>query len=85
MMMWMCIGVENEVNMDGMNDEEEEMSMKELIVDMSKLKSGKSPGVDGVTSEMLKCGGPMFMVRLLELFNVCFKCAKRFQSNGSVL
>jgi hypothetical protein len=42
------VGVENEVNMEGMNDEVEEMSMKELIVDMSKLKSRKSPGVEQV-------------------------------------
>ena len=40
------------------------------------LKNGKSPGMDGVTSEMLKYGGGMLECFLRRLFNVCMKCAR---------
>ena len=34
-----------------------EVSVEDVRRAVKKLKKGKSPGVDGITSEMLKCGG----------------------------
>ena len=38
---------------------------------MKKLKGGKSSGVDGITSEMLKCGGECLLGWLRRVCNVC--------------
>ena len=34
-----------------------EISVEDVRKAVKKLKGGKLPGVDGITSEMLKCGG----------------------------
>ena len=34
-----------------------EISVEDVRKAVKKLKVGKSPGVDGISSEMLKCGG----------------------------
>ena len=41
---------------DDANDELE-VSVEDVRMAVKKLKKGKSPGVDGITSEMLKYGG----------------------------
>ena len=38
---------------------------------VKKLKGGKSPGVDGITSEMLKCEVECLLERLRRVGNVC--------------
>ena len=48
-----------------------EISVEDVRKAVEKLKRGESPGVDGITSEMLKCGGEC----LLEwLRRVCYVC-----------
>nr|CAD7459122.1 unnamed protein product [Timema tahoe] len=42
-----------------------------LIQENEKTRIGKAEGVDGITSEMLKCGGTVLLARLIELFTVC--------------
>jgi UDP-glucose 6-dehydrogenase len=59
---------------DDVNQEQPEISMKELLECMQKLKNGKAP-IDGVTSEMIKYASPMWLSYLCQLFNVCMKCA----------
>ena len=41
------------------------------ILRVKKLKGGKSPGVDGITSEMLKCGGECLLEWLMRVGSVC--------------
>jgi hypothetical protein len=60
---------------DEMNQEQPEISMKELLECMKKLKNGKAPGIDGVTSEMIKYASPMWLSYLCQFFNVCMNCA----------
>ena len=38
---------------------------------VKKLQGGKSPGVDGITSEMLKCGCECLLEWLMRACNVC--------------
>jgi Reverse transcriptase (RNA-dependent DNA polymerase)/Endonuclease-reverse transcriptase len=58
------------------DDVQKDMSMDELKKAMKKLKNGKAAGVDGVTSEMIKYGGAVLDVRLLQLMNACFKSGR---------
>ena len=38
-----------------------------------KIKNGKAPGVDGITSEMIKYGGESVIEWLTRVCNVCFR------------
>ena len=48
-----------------------EISVEDVRKAVKKLKGGKPPGVDGITSEMLKCGGECLLERLRGVCNVC--------------
>ena len=48
-----------------------EVSVDDVRKAVNKLKKGKSPGVDGITSEMLKCGGECLLEWLRRVCNVC--------------
>ena len=48
-----------------------EISVEDVRKAVKKLKGGKSPGVDGITSEMLKCGGECLLEWLRRVCNVC--------------
>ncbi|MFA0954731.1 RNA-directed DNA polymerase, partial [Klebsiella pneumoniae] len=50
--------------------------MSEMKNAMRKLKNGKAAGIDGVTSEMLKYGGAVLDVRMLQLFNACYESGR---------
>ena len=51
-----CMGMEG----DGRRPKQQQkISIKEVKKALQKLKGGKSPGVDGITAEMLKYGGEM--------------------------
>ena len=52
-------------------NEEFEVSVDDVRKAVNKLKKGKSPGVDGITSEMLKCGGECLLEWLRRVCNVC--------------
>jgi len=39
---------------------------------IGRMRNGKSPGVDGVTAEMLKCGGKSVEEWMLRLCNLCW-------------
>ena len=52
-------------------NEELEISVEDVRKAVKKLKGGKSPGVDGITSEMLKCGGECLLEWLRRVCNVC--------------
>ena len=47
------------------------ISVENVRKAMKKLKGGKVPGMDGITSEMLKCGGECLLGWLKKVFNVC--------------
>lgn len=67
---------DNESESEQNVDVQERISMKEFLEAVGKLKNGKSPGVDGVMSEMLKYASPMLHVCMLDLFNVCVESSK---------
>ena len=48
-----------------------EISVEDVRKAVKKLKGGKSPGVDGFTSEMLKCDGECLLEWLRSVSNVC--------------
>ena len=48
-----------------------EISMEDARKAVKKLKGGKSSGVDGITSEILKCGGGCLLEWLRRVCNVC--------------
>ena len=48
-----------------------EISVVDIRKAVKKLKGGKSPGVEGITSEMLKCGGECLLEWLWIVCNVC--------------
>ena len=52
-------------------DVEFEVSLEEVIKAVKKLKKGKSPGIDGITSEMLIYGGESLLKWLTRVCNVC--------------
>ena len=47
------------------------ISLEEVRKAVKKLKKGKSPGVDGITSEMLIYGGEGLLRLLTRVCNVC--------------
>ena len=48
-----------------------EISEEDVRKAVKKLKGGKSPGVDGITNEMLKCGGECLLEWLWKVSNAC--------------
>ena len=48
-----------------------EISVEDVRKAMKKLKGGKSPGVDGITSEMLKCNSECLLEWQRRICNVC--------------
>ena len=48
-----------------------EISVEDFRKAVKNLKGGKLPGVDGTTSEMLKCGGECLLEWLRRVYNVC--------------
>ena len=60
------LGVMNELS-----NGELEIGVEDVRKVVKKLKGGKSPGVDGITSEMLKCGGECLLEWLRRVCNVC--------------
>ena len=53
------------------DEDENEITKEEVERALKETKTGKAPGVDGVTAEMLK-EGVTVVERLVRLFNVCF-------------
>ena len=45
--------------------------MEDVRKAVKNLKGGKLPGVDRITSEMLKCGGECLLERLRKVCNAC--------------
>ena len=48
-----------------------EINVEDVRKAVKKLKGGKLPGVDGITSEMLKCGGECLLEWQRRVCNVC--------------
>src|ERR1700733_5697531 len=48
------------------------ITIRELELAISKLKMRKSPGVDGVSNEMIKNLGTAAKTKLLQIFNTCW-------------
>ena len=48
-----------------------EISVEDVRKAVKKLKGGKSPGVDWITSELLKCGGECLLEWLRIICNEC--------------
>ena len=48
-----------------------EISVEDVRKAIKKLKGGKSPGVDGITSEMLKCDNECLLEWPRRVCNVC--------------
>ena len=49
-----------------------EMIKSEVLRALKKIKCGKSPGLDGITAELLKNGGDCVVKWLIRLFSVCW-------------
>ncbi len=49
-----CMGM---IGGGGRMHEQEKMKREEVVKAIVNLKNGKAAGVDGITAEMLKCGG----------------------------
>ena len=57
----------------GEEDEENPITMEEFEKAISRIKSGKSPGDDGLPVEVLKAGGATVANKLLKIFNAAYK------------
>lgn len=53
--------------------EGDSITIQELSDAMNRLKNRKAAGPDGVSGELLKYGGLILKLRLLHLFNMCWK------------
>ncbi len=59
------------------------MERSEIIEVMRKLKLGKTPGPDGITAEMLKCGGEIDVDWMMWICNLAWEQSKvRYQKTG---
>ena len=47
--------------------------MEELEKALQETRRGKAPGLDGISPEILKLGGPQLKVHLLSLYNTCWQ------------
>ncbi|KAK4309301.1 hypothetical protein Pmani_019063 [Petrolisthes manimaculis] len=50
---------------------DDEITKEELEKAISSMSDGKSPGLDGIPSEIYKHAGEQIKLKLLELFNIC--------------
>ena len=58
-------------DMHELTNGELKIRMEDVRKAVKKLKGGKSPGVNGITSEMLKCGGESLLEWLRRVGNEC--------------
>ena len=49
------------------------ITMEDLEKALEETRRGKAPGLDGISSEILKLGGPRLKARLLSLYNTCWQ------------
>ena len=54
-------------------EKEDEITIEELIDAVKGMKSGKMPGHDKITVEMVKCMGPIATEYLLQILNQVWK------------
>ncbi|CAG9134602.1 unnamed protein product [Plutella xylostella] len=70
-----CMTVSDvEVESERIVDEENKISMKEIMDALKIMKVGKSAGYDRVSLEMLRAGGGVAASELYQLFNECWRC-----------
>ena len=55
-------------------EKEDEIAIEELIDAVKCMKSGKMPGHDKITLEMVKCMGPIATEYLLQFY--CYFCLR---------
>ena len=60
------------MNRNGNGELEKRISLEEVETTIRRVKTGKSPGIDGIYGEMLKNGGYWMKVSLCYLFNAVF-------------
>merc|ERR1712002_206763 len=68
------VAVLNDARMNGMDENvriQMEVSVEDVKRAVKKLKKGKTPGVDGITSEMLRFGGEGVLEWLTRVCKVC--------------
>ncbi|KIH69479.1 hypothetical protein ANCDUO_00178 [Ancylostoma duodenale] len=56
--------------------EEQNESIEETETAVRRLRNGKAPGLDEITTELLKSRGRMLAEHLTRLFNDCWQQAK---------
>ena len=61
-----------------------EIGVEDVRKTVRKLKGGKLPGVDGITGEMLKCGGESLLEWLRKFFNPFASIGRTGMSNSKV-
>lgn len=54
-------------------EEYKEINSNEMLRALKKIKCGKSPGLEGIMSELHEKGGDYFVKWLVRLFNVCWE------------
>ena len=60
------------MNRNGNGELKKRISLEEVETTIRRVKTGKSPGIDGIYGEMLKNGGYWMKVSLCYLFNAVF-------------
>lgn len=63
-------------DMDEINFTVDAITIEELREALKKMKNRKAAGPDGITTELLKHGGPLLEFRLLHLLNECWQKKK---------
>lgn len=51
--------------------EVDSLTLEELLHALTELKNRKSPGLNGINTELLKYGGILLQLRLLHFLNMC--------------
>ena len=64
---------EQDVESETDTHEEDEITEEEVIKELKKMKNGKSPGIDGLTADLLKEGGGEVITEITTLFNSVYK------------